>query len=459
MAELALDIRPFGPDPAALQQLGQTLLGHRDLRRTLERTQHALLAVEPLEPDRKLARPRASDRFRATIYDYTNSRTLLADGSLRDPKRLEVSESGLQPVPSPEEFASAVAILERHAKLGPPLRSGRLRPYEPMPPLILDDEAGGGLRRVLAVGLLPKRGTRGHEIVGVDVGRRSVLRFGGSAPETAQAHNPICGQPYAGQPTASKGTAGTVSVVVSQGSTELWRFQVVRPTASSGTNGSGIELRYVDYRRKRLLYRAHVPILNVKYDGNACGPYLDWQWQEGMIDAPGADVGPGFRLCPAPAKTILDSGQDVGNFLGTAIYVAGQEVVLVCEMQAGWYRYVSEWRLHANGTIRPRFGFGATSSSCVCTKHYHHAFWRLDFDLAHAGRESRARVQRSASRRRLQVAHEAVRDAAAPQPGAQAQVARPEHVDRRGLRHRPGRRRRGGDGFSRLAVSRRETSG
>jgi Cu2+-containing amine oxidase len=54
-------------------------------------------------------------------------------------------------------------------------------------------------------------------------------------------------------------------------------------------------------------------------------------------------------------------------------------------MQAGWYRYVSEWRLHANGTIRPRFGFSAVSSSCVCNVHHHHAYWRLDFDIRTAG--------------------------------------------------------------------------
>jgi hypothetical protein len=385
-AELTLDIRPFGPDPAALQQVGSAVLAHRSLRSTLARTRHELLAIEPLEPERKLARPQASERFRATIYDYTNNRTLLADGSLRSPEKLEVHESGIQPVPSPAEFASAIEVLERDSKLGPALRSGRVKPYEPMPPLVLDEEAGGGLERVLAVGLLPARGMRGHEIVGVNLGRRSVVRFEGGAPATAQAHNPICGQPYAGQGTAAKGTAGSVWVTVTQGGTVLWRFQAVRPTASSGTNGSGIELRYVDYRGKRLLYRAHVPILNVRYDGNACGPYLDWQWQEGMLDAQGANVAPGFMLCPTPAKTILDNGQDGGTFLGTAIYVSGLEVVLVCEMHAGWYRYVSEWRLHANGTIRPRFGFGATSSSCVCTRHYHHAYWRLDFDVRTAGR-------------------------------------------------------------------------
>jgi hypothetical protein len=379
--ELTLDIRPFGPDPAALQQLGANLVEHRGLRSALQQTRHQLLSVEPLESDKKVARPRAADRFRATIFDYTNNRTLLADGSLRDPDLLQISESGVQPVPSPEEFASAVAVLERDPKLGPALRQGRLKPYEPMPPLVVDDEAGGGLERVLAVGLLPSKGMRGHEIAGVNMTRRSVLRFDNRAPATAQAHNPICGQPYAGQPTAAKGTAGMVWVIVSQGGTVLWKFLAVRPAASSGTNGSGVELRYVDYKGKRLLYRAHVPILNVQYQNNACGPYLDWQWQEGMIEANGADVGPGFRLCSAPAQTILDTGQDAGNFLGTAIYVKGQEVVLVSEMQAGWYRYVSEWRLHTNGAIRPRFGFGATSSSCVCSEHYHHAYWRLDFDL------------------------------------------------------------------------------
>ena len=175
--ELTVDLRPFGPDPAALLSRSQNLLAHRAMRRALQRTRHQLLSVEPIEPEEKVARPRASDRFRATIYDYTNNRTLLADGSLRDPDRLEVTESGVQPVPTPEEFAEAVAVLERHRELGPALRRGRLRPYEPMPPLIFDDDAGGGLERVLAVGLLPSEGARGHEIVGVNMGRRRVFRF------------------------------------------------------------------------------------------------------------------------------------------------------------------------------------------------------------------------------------------------------------------------------------------
>jgi hypothetical protein len=124
-----------------------------------------------------------------------------------------------------------------------------------------------------------------------------------------------------------------------------------------------------------------VPILNVRYDGDACGPYRDWQWEEGMIQANGSDPAPGFRLCTAPAKTIFESGSDQGNFLGVAVYVEGEEVVLVSELEAGWYRYISMWRLAADGTIRPRFMFGAVQNSCVCNVHHHHVYWRFDFDV------------------------------------------------------------------------------
>jgi Cu2+-containing amine oxidase len=123
----------------------------------------------------------------------------------------------------------------------------------------------------------------------------------------------------------------------------------------------------------------------VKYDGNACGPYLDWQYAEGMFQAPaGTDLAPGIRFCSTPATTILQSGNDSGNFRGVAIFAQGQEIVLVSEMEAGWYRYISEWRLHIDGTIRPRFGFAAVRSSCVCNRHHHHVYWRLDFDIRSA---------------------------------------------------------------------------
>lgn len=116
-----------------------------------------------------------------------------------------------------------------------------------------------------------------------------VLRYEQNAPEGSVAHNPICGASYAGQATTTRGTPGAANVMVTQAGKVLWRFQVVRPAASSGNRGSGVESRFVDFLGTRVLYRAHVPILNVLYNGNVCGPYRDWPWQEGMFEANGSE--------------------------------------------------------------------------------------------------------------------------------------------------------------------------
>jgi hypothetical protein len=384
---LKLKITAFGPPQAVLDEIGEGLLRRTEVIKYLGNARYRLFSVVALDRETDLKQERAPakpQRFGATIYDYTHSRTVFITGSLTQSRKLEITESGMQTLPTREEFEEAVAILERDRELGTKVREKRLQVYPPMPPLLGQQLPDGRTERIIAVGLLPTERERHHEIVGVNLARSAVIRFENNAPPSAQAHNPICGVPYANQ-NSTRNAAGQVWVTVTQGGTTLWKFLVVRPAASSGTNGSGIELRYVDFRGKRVLYRAHVPILNVKYDNNACGPYRDWQNEEGMLQASGNNVAPGFLLCPSPAQTILESGSDTGNFLGTAIYVQGQEVVLVCEMQAGWYRYISQWRLHANGTIRPRFGFSAVSSSCVCNVHHHHAYWRFDFDIRTAG--------------------------------------------------------------------------
>ncbi len=386
--DVQVRMEPFGPGPRALENLPRAIATNSFVQKMLRRTKNRLLTLELVNPEHEgkvRGTPKPPDRFRATFYDYTNDRAVLAEGRLVNPRSLQVIESNAQPLPTSEEFGAAVGILAGDRELGPAIRAKRLQPYPAMPPLLPTELPDGRPQRNISVGLLPTvKGVR-HEIVGVNLGRRSATRFEEFAPRCAQAHNPICGVPYTQQQTTAYGTPGQVWVTVSQAGTVLWKFLLVRPSASSGTRGSGVELRFVDYRGKRVLYRAHVPILNVHYDNDACGPYRDWQWQEGMIQANGMDAAPGFRLCPSPAQTILDTGSDAGNYLGVAIYVQGQEVVLVSEMEAGWYRYISMWRLHADGTIRPRFGFSAVSNSCVCNRHHHHPYWRFDLDIRTAG--------------------------------------------------------------------------
>jgi hypothetical protein len=255
-----------------------------------------------------------------------------------------------------------------------------------MPPVLGVLQPDGSTRRLLTVGLRPADGTGRHEIVGVDMAKSGVHRFDTGAPARSRADAAVCGVPDADQPTVSRGTSGQYNIVVKQGTKAIWQFRAIRPSASSGTNGSAIELRDVKYKGKLVLKRAHVPILNVRYDNDACGPYRDWQWEEGQFQADGNDVAPGFRECTTEPQTVVQSGTDTGNFAGVALFRTAEEVVLVSELEAGWYRYISQWRFGMDGAIRPRFEFGAVSNSCVCNRHHHHVYWRFDFDIETARR-------------------------------------------------------------------------
>ena len=49
-----------------------------------------------------------------------------------------------------------------------------------------------------------------------------------------------------------------------------------------------------------------------------------------------------------------------------AVWYEDGELRLVSEVQAGWYRYVSDWRLRDDGVIGPRFGFAGTRNPHTC---------------------------------------------------------------------------------------------
>ena len=400
--ELELEVVPYGPDPSAVNRAVEAVAAHPAVQaQDGERRVLATRLVAPVHKTRGLPSP--PEQLVATVYDYTNNRMLVVEGALDDleaeppdgaaasdevtaaPPDVAVSEYRGQPLPSEEEFLAALAVVSGDGGAAGLGRDGA-RAYRPLPPVLTVEQPDGTEERVVTVGLLGAGAVR-HRIVGVNMTTREVLH---DLPGTPAPSDHPCEPPPSAEFCDPTGSGGQVLVTVRQGGTTLWTFVATRPAASSGTNGSGVELQFVDYRGKRVLYQAHVPILNVEYfqDGinEGCGPtYRDWQNQEACFEAVGQDVLPGYRVCQAPARTLLDSGSDSGDFRGVAIFVQGQEVVLVSEMAAGWYRYISEWRLAADGTIRPRFGFAATENPCTCHTHHHHVYWRLDFDIRTPG--------------------------------------------------------------------------
>lgn len=314
----------------------------------------------------------------AVYYDYTHNRTVRVRGNVGGAPQVEIGDG--QPHPSDEEFEAAVELVRRSAAWGPLLQGGQIRAYRPMPPM-LESSDGSPVERTLYVGLI-SRPRRFNRLVAVNMVREEV------SPEPVQPRGAIAGLAICGvddEPCTRprRGTRGTVTIEW-PASDPVWRFQVIRPSASSGVNGSGIELRNVKFRGERVLKQAHVPILNVNYDDDVCGPFRDWMYEETCFQAVGPDVkgAPGFRWCTEPPQTIFESGQDGGNFTGVAVYEAEDgSLQLVTQCFAGWYRYIHEWRFYPDGTILPRFRFGGTSNSCVCNVHHHHAYWRFDFDI------------------------------------------------------------------------------
>src|SRR5438874_13696157 len=130
MAEpLVVKVEPFGADQRAHDRVTRGLVASGPLREHLGDADHRLLALRLLEPDRKTAKPRERDRFRATYYDYTANRAVQAEGRIGDMSAAAVSVSAQQPRSTAEEFDAAVKILRRHKELGPALRSGALQPY------------------------------------------------------------------------------------------------------------------------------------------------------------------------------------------------------------------------------------------------------------------------------------------------------------------------------------------
>lgn len=360
------------------ERLAEVVRNHRAVIDYLGQGDHLVVGdADVLARDKKADSP-----FRATVFDPRTNRAMELRGRLDQPEEAEALPSAYRPTPGAEELRGALDVLRRDERFGRLAQRDDVVVYQPMPPLAdlpLDD--GSSVRRP-TLGIFDPTESPRHQIVAVDLLAGSVdwapIDIDPATDDDCESHLPV-----GVDRLADAGGPKRVRVRVIKGGKEIWNLIVVRPRDSSPTalgKGSGVELRQVRYKGRLVLHQAHVPILNVLYDDGTT--YRDWQNQETPFQATGSDpVGNGWRVCTSPPATILEAGTDDGGFQGVAFWYADGELRIVSELQAAWYRYISDWRLRDDGVIKPRFGFAGTKNPRTCKHHQHHAYWRLDFDI------------------------------------------------------------------------------
>jgi hypothetical protein len=184
----------------------------------------------------------------------------------------------------------------------------------------------------------------------------------------------------------------------------VWQFCWLRSADSSGTNGSGIEIRDVYYKGHLVMKRGHVPIVNVQYDtlgscGGANHCYRDYthvEWDmlvDNVCPPPYSGTSCGYAEPACPPVTVCQQGLGVdvcgdpppdcvrSCFRGVASQSFEDRLVLTTETKAGWYRYEIKWTFYLDGRFQPTFGFSAVADGCVTVTHRHHAYFRFDFDI------------------------------------------------------------------------------
>lgn len=181
----------------------------------------------------------------------------------------------------------------------------------------------------------------------------------------------------------------------------IWQMCWLTPVNSSGPRGSGLEVRNVWYRGKQVFKRAHAPMLFAEYRNGAGGNcYRDWKDQNSPFLANAAvqnQLGIGENVVTSCDRS-TSATQSFGNcpfqlgapggagcFSGVAIQERGDRVTLTTQYVAGWYLYSMRWTFHQDGTIEPFFGLGNSNGTYNTTTHWHHNYWRFDFDIDGAG--------------------------------------------------------------------------
>lgn len=181
----------------------------------------------------------------------------------------------------------------------------------------------------------------------------------------------------------------------------VWEMCWLSPSQSVGPRGSGMELRNVYWRGQLVMRRAHAPMLFAEYKGGQGGNcYRDWKDDPTGVLAAAVtqnqlgDIPPGGN----PGITSCDRSNDATASYGTCPFALpvpagynctagvtienmGTHVRLTSQYRADWYMYASRIEFYPDGRIVPNFGFGNRNGTFNSVTHWHHNYWRFEFDI------------------------------------------------------------------------------
>jgi hypothetical protein len=91
-----------GPTSKELATIGDRAMTLESVRKYIGCSNVRRLCVEAPHDKGKGAKPQIPSRFRVTLYDDTNHRAILIEGSLRNPRHVNITESAAPPDVSPK---------------------------------------------------------------------------------------------------------------------------------------------------------------------------------------------------------------------------------------------------------------------------------------------------------------------------------------------------------------------
>lgn len=184
----------------------------------------------------------------------------------------------------------------------------------------------------------------------------------------------------------------------------IWEMCYLDVRDSSATQGSSLEVRKLHYNGILVMERMHMPMLFAQYTSGLC--YRDWKdtasdfLRASAIENPvraaittcdaSVDETEPVGSCPFADVSPGGSGS-VGNaadcFSGVQVEKYPDHMVLTTNHSASWYKYTARYIFHADGRIQPRFGFGNSTGTQNNNTHWHHGYWRMNFDIDGPGND------------------------------------------------------------------------